>query len=61
MTKNKKILAGFVTGTFLGLLLGMLYAPDSVATTRSMIADNAKKLSDNLTKANEKEKEPIGI
>lgn len=61
MGNTMKIATGFVTGTLIGVTLGLLFAPKSGAQTRAMIGDKAKGVTDSLTKAYDQTKSRLGI
>jgi gas vesicle protein len=49
-----KIFAGFLIGTAVGAILGLLLAPQSGQDTRNKIKDLSKKLEDDVKEAFEK-------
>jgi gas vesicle protein len=48
MTKDQKVIVGFLCGAAVGALAGLLLAPDSGEETRKKIANKAKDLKDDL-------------
>ncbi len=48
MTKDQKVIVGFLCGAAVGALAGILLAPDSGEETRKKIANKAKDLKDDL-------------
>lgn len=61
MTNATKIVTGFLTGTALGLTLGLLFAPKKGSKTRSIIAAKAKRIVDSSAQAYSKSKDFLGI
>jgi gas vesicle protein len=60
MTNAQKIMTAALAGAVVGLITGILVAPDKGSVTRQRIADTAGKVSDNVKEFANNASETIG-
>lgn len=60
MTNVQKIMTAALTGAVVGLVTGILVAPDKGSATRKRIADTAGKVTDNVKEFADNASETIG-
>jgi gas vesicle protein len=61
MNTSSKIVTGFITGTFFGAAVALLYAPKKGMKTRKMLGTQAKAFSDVMEKNYTHARQRLGL